>query len=115
MRIISKDEYLNFRQEWKQSYAHLAREIRALKNAEKLASKAGYAAFNRLVVQQKVVDDAKDTLRNLLTNASVVQSMRAKRSNYAHSMMDELDEMKEASRISVHFLRYMEQRNYTGE
>lgn len=115
MRIISKDEYLNFRQEWKQSYTNLAREIRALKQAERLASKAGYAAFNKVLVQQDVVADAKATLRRLLTNASVVQSMRAKRSNYAHSMMDELEEMKEASRVSVHFLRYMEQRNYTGE
>lgn len=82
--IVSRDEYLTFRQEWKPTYLRLAKEIRALKIATRLAAKGGYTA------------------------ARTLQSMRALNSNYATFLMEELEFMKEKSRMSVAFLRWLE-------
>jgi len=84
MQIVSRIDYLEFRQDWKKRYLRLAEEIRALKTATKLASKGGYAAANTL------------------------QSLRALSSNYAVFMMDDLDFMKEKSRISVAFMKWLD-------
>ncbi len=84
MNIVSRTDYLEFRQDWKKNYLRVAKEIRALKIATKLASKGGYSA------------------------ASTLQSLRALNSNYAAFLMDDLEFMKEKSRISVAFMRWLD-------
>lgn len=108
LKVISRDEYLDFRQAWKQNYMNVAQQIRALKVAERLASKAGYSA--RMAASNLEIAIVKKR-NNLRISASKLQSMRAKGSNFARDMMDELEEMKECSRLSVKFLRMVADEN----
>lgn len=89
MQIVTRDEYLLFRHVWKNEYQELSKQIRAFKVATQLTAKSGSFAESRLL-----------------------QSMRAKDSNYARHLMERLEEMKETSRVSVAFTRFLEQRNH---
>lgn len=87
-QLLSKEDYLNSRRDWKEEYRDISSDIHALKVAQKEAAKGGWSAANRL------------------------QSLRARMSNEAHQMMDELEVLKENSRLSVAFERFMDKQNF---
>lgn len=85
--LMTKEAYLNARKDWKEEYADISLNIHVLKKAQKEAAKGGYSAAAR------------------------VMSLRARMSNEAHSMMDELEILKTNSRLSVKFDRFMASQN----
>lgn len=95
MEFLTRDQYLWMRQQWKTEYMELAQRIRALKIATRLASKAGYSAQARVNEEKQAV-------------SSVLQSLRAKDSNFAHYMMNNLEELKANARVSVAFMKFLE-------
>lgn len=144
MHIVSREQYLNFRQWWKKEYMTLSRQIRALKQATRLASKMGYEAA-RMVdalraeieadkawmesltpdvlaeVKDEIAEEHEDIAKDIvvnqrhfvdqMANASSLQSMRARKSNGAAEMMEELDAWKEQARVSVQFNKWRNQQN----
>ncbi len=85
--LISKEEYLAERSEWRKDYLRMSADIRLLKQLSKEAASGGFEAANRL------------------------QSMRARMSNDAYDMMIDLEDLKDRSRFSVAFERYLETTN----
>ena len=90
MEIVSRDEYLAYRLAWKTIYRELSEQIRVFKVATQMTAKKG------------------------ITGSNILQSMRAKDSNYARFLMDELNHFKEVSRVSVQFMRFLQQSNNPG-
>jgi len=88
MDFISKEEYLHERKQWTKDYLRMSADISALKKATKAFAKGGYSAAQNL------------------------QSVRARMSNDAFDMMCYLDELKDQSRLSVAFQRFLETTNY---
>jgi hypothetical protein len=88
MDFISREEYLAERHHWKKAYMSLSKDIHALKVATKAAAKGGWAA------------------------ARTLQSLRARSSNHAFDMMLDLEDLKQQSRMTVGFQRFLDTSNY---
>lgn len=84
---MTKESYLDARQDWREEYADMSLNIKVLKKAQKDAAKGGWAAANK------------------------VMSLRARMSNEATEMMTELEVLKHNSRMSVAFDRFCETQN----
>lgn len=87
MKFLSRDEYLSERRAWKKHYVKLGHNIHDLKAATKRAAKGGYS------------------------DAQTLQSLRMHLSNHAYDMMIDLEDLKENSRLSVAFQRFLETTN----
>lgn len=82
--LMSRGDYLDARRQWREEYKRLSADINALKKA------------------------AHEAYLNHSPFADRLQSMRARMSNYAADMMDDLETLKETSRFTVAFQSFCE-------